>query len=483
VVAVGATLGGVHALQLRKAEVEREEAAEKQRRLAKERAAHQEAHRHAHHHEHEFVALEKKFLTPMSLMLLVVTLLGGLSFVARFALGIGATTDLNDTWSWGLWIIADLVWIAVAAGAFATAGLIYVFQRKELYSLGRTAVFMGLLSYSFVLVMLLADIGRPWNAYSLVLNKPAHSAMFEVAWCVGLYVSILAAEFLPVPLERLGLHRGMLLWKKYAPLYVVVAVTAFVWVMSRSAIYGGLALAVFSFLAWAFRPKEGEKPVPVMLAIAAVTLSMMHQSSLGSLFLLMPDKLDHLWWTPILPLEFFLSSVAAGTAVVVLVEMWAAKAWHRPLRMRQLSQMGGVAVVALFCFEALRLWDLGNRGELGHVLSGPRSNLFLLELGLGGVLPLLLLSRRALREKPAVLAVGALLLAGGVVLNRVDVCWLAMTLRGAMPQLAPQHYAPTFVEWAVTLGLVSAAVLLFGLGVRHLPVLEDRSKASPEGAP
>jgi formate dehydrogenase iron-sulfur subunit len=142
--------------------------------------------------------------------------------------------------------------------------------------------------------------------------------------------------------------------------------------------------------------------------------------------------------------------------------------------MKQLSKMGAVAVVALFVFEALRVWDLSRRGELSQVLSGPHSTLFLVEVVFGGVVPLVLLSVRSLREKPAVLAIGALLLAGGVVLNRLAVCWLAMSLRGAMPQLTPQHYAPTFVEWSVTLGLVAAAILLFGLGVRYLPVLEER---------
>jgi formate dehydrogenase iron-sulfur subunit len=96
------------------------------------------------------------------------------------------------------------VWIAVAAGAFAMAGIIYIFQRKDLYALGRTAVLMGLLSYSFVSVTLLADLGLPWHFYQLGLQAPEHSAMFEVSWCVGLYVTILLFEF-PVPLEYFGL--------------------------------------------------------------------------------------------------------------------------------------------------------------------------------------------------------------------------------------------------------------------------------------
>jgi formate dehydrogenase iron-sulfur subunit len=133
---------------------------------------------------------------------------GGVSFIARFALGLGGSTHLSDTYPWGLWILFDLVWIAVAAGAFAMAGVIYVFQRKDLYGLGRTAVLMGLLSYSFVAVTLIADLGLPWHAYALALKHPEHSAMFEVSWCVTLYVTILLLEFLPVPFAQFGYDRA-----------------------------------------------------------------------------------------------------------------------------------------------------------------------------------------------------------------------------------------------------------------------------------
>src|SRR6202008_1752057 len=97
---------------------------------------------------------------------------GAISLVARFTLGLGGSTHLSNTYAWGLWIAFDLVWIAVAAGAFAAAGIIYVFQRKDLYSMGRSAVFMGLLSYSFVMVTLVADLGLPWNSYQLRPQVP-----------------------------------------------------------------------------------------------------------------------------------------------------------------------------------------------------------------------------------------------------------------------------------------------------------------------
>jgi formate dehydrogenase iron-sulfur subunit len=161
------------------------------------------------------------------------------------------------------------------------AGIIYVFQRKDLYPLGRSAVLMGLLSYSFVTVTLLADLGLPWHAYQLALQAPHHSAMFEVSWCVGLYVTILLLEFLPVPFARFGYHGAAAALRKWNGAYVAAAVTLFVYLLSRNVIYALATAITFGTLAWLFRARE-DRSEPIMLAIAAVTLSTMHQSSLGS---------------------------------------------------------------------------------------------------------------------------------------------------------------------------------------------------------
>ena len=315
VIAVGALLGSVYAFLKRRASA-----------LAAESSVATRINDRGHHVE--FEPLQSKLLTPFNWTLLVLMAFGAVSLLARFALGLGGSTHLSNTYAWGLWIVFDLVWIAVAAGAFATAGLIYVLQRKDLYSMGRSAVLMGLLSYSFVTVTLIADLGLPWHFYQLGLQAPAQSAMFEVSWCVGLYVTILLIEFLPVPFEWWGLQRAMEIWKRWSGAYVAFAITLFVYLLSRSLVYAALAAALFSFLAWSFRARR-KKAEPIMLAIAAVTLSTMHQSSLGSLFLLMPDQLAPQWWSPVMPVSFFLSSIAAGTALVVLVEMWIAKAWKR----------------------------------------------------------------------------------------------------------------------------------------------------------
>jgi formate dehydrogenase iron-sulfur subunit len=425
----------------------------------------------------EFERLQGKSGTPFNWMLLALIAFGVVSLIARFALGLGASTNLSNTFPWGLWILFDLVWIAVAAGAFAMAGVIYVFQRKDLYGLGRTAVLMGLLSYSFVMVTLIADLGLPWHSYALALNAPEHSAMFEVAWCVGLYVTILALEFLPVPFEHLGYHQAVATWRKWNGAYVAAAVTLFVYLMSRNLIYTAATAVIFGTLAWIFRARDS-KAEPIMLAIAAVTLSTMHQSSLGSLYLLMPNMLAPQWWSPVMPIYFFLSSIAAGTALVILIDMWIAKGWRRPLEMARLASVGRITFWSLLVYLAFRLGDMTYRGQLMGAFSGSLGLVFAAEIVLGGLVPLILLGQSSLRQRAGVLGVASFLAVAGVAFNRMNVVLFAMTFRGRMPWSAPEHYVPSLAEWGVSIGLIAATVYLFGLAARLYPVLSKPQTAA-----
>src|SRR6201987_243057 len=414
VLALGAFLGGTYAFLKRRA-------------AAMVNGTGAAANMEAHGPHLEFEPLPHKLLTPWNWVLLGMMIFGLISIIARFVLGLGGSTHLSDTYAWGLWIVFDLIWIAVAAGAFATAGIIYVFQRKDLYGMGPSAVLLGLLSYSFVTVTLIAALGLPWHFDQLGLQAPEQSAMFEVSCCVGLYVTVLLLEFLPVPFERWALEKAMESWWRWSGMYVVFALTLFVYLLSRNLVYAALTAVLFSSLAWLFRAK-GQKAEPIMLAIAAVTLSTMHQSSLGSLFLLMPDKLAPQWWSPSMPISFFLSSIAAGTSLVILCEMWMAKAWGRRLQISQLAAMGAISFWSLSFYWAFWLVDMAVRGQFSGAFSGRLGVLFAAEVLLGGILPMVLLGRAPLRARPGVLFLGALLTTTGVVFNRVNVVLLAMEL-------------------------------------------------------
>ena len=421
-------------------------------------------------HHVEFQRLTHKLKTPFNVLMLLLMAFCGVSLVARFALGLGGSTHLSDTFPWGLWIAFDLIWIAMAAGAFAMAGAIYVFQRKDLYGLGRTAVLMGLLSYSFVMITLLADLGLPWHFYQLGLQAPEHSAMFEVSWCVGLYVTILALEFLPNALERWGYTGALATWRRWSGAYVALAVSLFVFMLSRNLVYAAVTLAIFGTLAWLFRARDSHAE-PIMLAIAAVTLSTMHQSSLGSLYLLMPNMLAPQWWSQVMPINFFLSSIVAGTALIVLINMWIARAWHRPLDMKTLAAVGQITFWSMVVYLGFRLGDMAIGGVLATAFSGKYAVPFAVEIILGGLVPLVLLSTRSLRMQRGILFAATLLAVLGVVYNRTNVVLFAMNFRGRMPWVVAQPYLPSLVEWGISVGLIAATIFLFGLGVRLIPLL------------
>src|SRR6185369_11318782 len=158
----------------------------------------------------------------------------------------------------------------------------------------------------------------------------------------------------------------------------------FVYLLSRNLVYTALTALIFGAFAWVFRARNE----PIMLAIAAVTLSAMHQSSLGSLYLLMPNMLAPQWWSPVMPVSFFISSIVAGTALVILVDMWIAKGWRRPLEITRLASVGQITFWALVVYLVFRLGDLAIRGQLAGAFAGRLGLAFAAEILLGGVVPL-----------------------------------------------------------------------------------------------
>ncbi|HUT53312.1 MAG TPA: NrfD/PsrC family molybdoenzyme membrane anchor subunit [bacterium] len=415
--------------------------------------------------------VKKDLFTRKVATLMALMAIGAFAFLARFAFGLGATTNLSDNYPWGLWIVFDLVWIALAGGAFVTAGIVYVFMAEDFHPLARPAVWMGLLSYSFVMVTLLADLGLPWHFWQLGVQRPEHSAMYEVSWCIALYVTVLGLEFAPTVFERFGWDKLRDLWRDLSPIYTVLALAFFVFLMSHQIWMAGLALVVFAVVAFLTRDSFKRIGVPVILIVAAVTFSTMHQSSLGSLFLLMPDKLSHLWWSPIMSLLFFLSAVVSGIALVMLMDLMVSYFFDRPFHWAMLGKMGQVLAGALGVYYTLRIADVIIRGEIGLAFSGRDGAQFLIEIIAGGIIPLVLLSTQKLRGNKSLLALSAVLALGGVIFNRLNVVLLGMNLPGTLPGGSVSTYYPSMIEWAIVISLIAALFFFFGLGVKLLPIL------------
>ena len=355
---------------------------------------------------------------------LILVLASGLySTVLRFSKGLGASTALSDQFPWGLWIGFDvLCGVGLAAGGFTLAAVVYIFHLERFQAIVRPAILTAFLGYSLVAVALLYDLGRPYRIWHPLVMWNPHSVMFEVAWCVTLYLTVLALEFSPVVLERFHLVK---------PLKIVKAIT-------------------------------------IPLVIAGVLLSTLHQSSLGSLYLIVPSKLHPFWYSPWLPVLFYISAIGVGLAMVIFESNLSARAFGREIEMPLLSQLAKALLWVLAVFGVLRFGDLASRGAFA-LLREPTTEtlLFILEMVLGTVMPVALLAFARVRENREGLFATAVLVITGFLLNRLNVSITGMEASSGA------HYFPRWTEVSVTLSLVGAGFLLFALAVRYLRVFES----------
>jgi len=340
--------------------------------------------------------------------------------VVRFAQGLGRSTNLNDQFPWGLWIGFDvLCGVMLAAGGFTLTAAVHIFNIKRLQPIVRPTILTAFLGYVLVCVALMYDLGRPYRIWHPLVMRNPHSVMFEVAYCVMLYTTVLSLEFSPIVLERFNLQK---------PLKII-----------RSAL--------------------------IPLVILGVILSTLHQSSLGTLYLIMPEKLHPLWYSPLLPVFFFISAIAVGLAMTIFESSLSAKYFGRQLELPILQELGRVLVVVLCVYGILRYEDLLHRGVLKLVLRpGYEMYLFWLEMSLSLIFPLLLLSQKKIRTTAQGLYLAAVLVVLGFITNRLNV-----SITG-LESAAGMHYVPKWTEVAVTGAIIAAGFALFGLAVKYLPI-------------
>ncbi|MGW8265857.1 MAG: NrfD/PsrC family molybdoenzyme membrane anchor subunit [Longimicrobiales bacterium] len=367
-------------------------------------------------------------------------LVGGLAAVSvvRFAHGLGAVTNLSDGAPWGLWIGFDVMsGVALAAGGFVLAATVYIFGLERYRPFVRAAILTALLGYAAVAVGLLYDLGLPWRIWHPIVNWQYHSVLFEVATCVILYLTVLILEFLPVILE----HRIF---------------------------QGRLFQAVLKAL----------KRVTIVLVIAGIVLSTLHQSSLGSLFLITPFRLHPLWYSPIIYVQFFVSAVALGLMTVVLESLFSSYFLGHEVHTREISGLGLGASVVLWIYIALRVGDLALRGVLSLAVDGSwMGALFLFELAFSAVVPASLMLFKPIRSSLAGVAIAASMVVLGMVMHRLDVSIVAF----ARPEGV--GYFPSWEEFAVSLGIVAGCILVFLFFVENLSVFDDVKGHPPEPVP
>jgi Ni/Fe-hydrogenase subunit HybB-like protein len=344
---------------------------------------------------------------------------------ARFVFGLGAVTHLADATPWGLWVGFDVMGgVALAAGGFVVTAIVYIFKLEKFHAIVRPAVLTAFLGYAAVVVGLMFDLGLPWNIWHMMIYWNPHSPLFEVGWCVMLYLTVLTLEFFPVPAED------------------------------------------FSALA---RVRRYLVKLRIPLVITGIALSTLHQSSLGSLFLIMPYRLHPLWYSPLLPVLFLISAIGLGLMMVIFESHFTAYLYRRKPETELLGPLGSAARWVLILYLILRFGDLAIRGQL-HFLTGDEWQVkaFWGEIALLAIIPLVLLSMPQFQRHRNWQWATAALAVAGVVLNRIDVGGLVDLSRGT------GLYVPQWSEFAVSMGIVAAATLVFLFMIEHFKIWEKR---------
>jgi Ni/Fe-hydrogenase subunit HybB-like protein len=405
--------------------------------------------------DHPYEPLRNKFWTPGVYVLFAVAMAGVLAVLYRLFFGLQASTNLTDSFPWGLWIAYDVEGrVALSAGGFTMAALTHVFNRHKYEGIVHSALLTAMLGYTFAVVGLMMDLGRYYNAWhpAMPWMWQGNSVLFEVGMCVMAYLTVLYIEFSPIFFERFA---------------------------GRVALPGALSRLdgpcnrLF---------ESGGRIAPrimIVFLILGVVLSCMHQSALGSLILVAPYKTSALWFTPIMPLLFLLSAIAVGFPMVIFEQLYAAWAFGRKPPMELLSSLGKLAAVFLGIYCFAKLSDFAIRGAYVHFFPLSLASVMLvIEVAAGVFLPLGMLVSKRVRTSPGLLFTACSLIIFGIIMNRINVFLVAYR-----PPFMKHAYIPSVAEVLVSLGLTAGMILAYRVIVLVFPVFtRGKSSAQPVSA-
>ena len=380
----------------------------------------------------------KEFLKPSfwKIVSVIIVTMGLISTYLRFSLGLGATTNLKDSVPWGLWIGFDFIGVGLAAAGFTIAATVHIFNIHKYEPLVRPAILTAFLGYSVVVCLLLVDLGRPENFWHPLVMWNIHSVMFEITWCIICYSTVLLLEFAPVILEKFNLK------------------------------------APIKFL----------KIISIPVVIAGVLFSTLHQSSFGSLYLIVPGKLHPLWYSSLLPIHFYVSCIAAGLSMIIFESYLIARSCTKEdgfcntgLKLNILSGAAFVVWIALIAGLLLKIYDFVSNDKLIYLtIPSMETSLFYLEIILGTLIPIYLLSYKKFRADKKWLYIISILVISGLILNRLNVSITGLVASSGI------NYFPSFDEISITMMLVVIAVIVFRLIAKNFSVFISEESEVPE---
>jgi Ni/Fe-hydrogenase subunit HybB-like protein len=371
-----------------------------------------------------------KWLTPFNLISIPIIIAGLVIIVIRFWKGIGSVTNLSQEIPWGLWIGFDVVTgVAFAGGAYVVTFMVYILKLKKYHSIVRVTVLNGFLAYLFYAGALLLDLGRPWNVVNPIIGNSfgTSSVLFLVAWHFLLYMLAELIEFSPVIAEWLGARRAR-------------------------KILAGMTLGAVIF---------------------GITLSTLHQSGLGALYLMAKEKIHPLWYSEFIPVLFLVSSIFAGLSMVIFEGTISSKVFSGQISEKNhraekgiIHGLSGICAGAMFAYFFMQMLVFIH-GKHWTLLNTPMGYWFLLEI-IGFVLvPMILFFYSYRTYNILLIRLASILTMVGIILNRLNLTVIGFKWNATV------HYVPSWMEIVVTLMVIFTEIWIFRWVINRMPVLRE----------
>jgi Ni/Fe-hydrogenase subunit HybB-like protein len=367
-----------------------------------------------------------KMDTPLTRVLVI--LMGAAAFVAAYRLifGLGASTNLNDYWPWGLWIAFDVLGgVGMAAGGFLVAAMVYILNWKKYKCIVRASILNAFFGYLLAAMSICLDIGRSFVIWHPMIMWQVNSIMFIVALHVVAYTSTLATETSPMIFEKLGWNRT---------------------------------------LSWVNRCMVG-------IVLFGVLLSLLHQSSLGAVYLIAPSKLSPLWYSHHIPYMFLISAIMMGLSMVSFETILTGKVFNHeaPKDVLEGLAKGVLFFGCIYC--VLKVGIIISGPGLGILFSsGFLGFMWMLEMAVGVIIPVVLLAKKSNRMDLDKLFVANIMVIIGVLLNRLNVGVFGVS---DYANRAGGDYFPSIMELTLTAGMIAFAILGFKVCAKYLNLFPE----------
>lgn len=371
-----------------------------------------------------------KLLTPFNIISAFILLTGLILILIRFAKGLGSVTNLSQEYPWGIWIGFDVITgVAFAGGAYVITFMVYILRMEKYHPIVRITVLNGFLAYVFYAGALLLDLGRPWNVINPIIGNSfgVSSVMFLVAWHFMLYMLAEFIEFSPAIAEWLG-------WKR---------VRKFLGTLTLGAVIFG------------------------------ISLSTLHQSGLGALFLMAKNKIHPLWYSEFIPILFFVSSIFAGLSMVIFEGSISQKVFRHRIGSKLHSSHDEIVLgLAKICAATMYVYFFLKmlvfiHGQHWQYLNTPMGYWFLVEVIAFVLIPVRLFTQAVRYNNMSAVRTAAILTLIGIILNRLNVSIIAFKWYEAV------RYYPHWAEIAITLTVIFAELLVLRWVVNRMPILSD----------